>query len=116
MALSKTRSSIHHSWQMNCMFKEVCISDIYNFCLVISETTYKVTVKTSDIRGCGTDANVFIQIFGENGSSDELKLKDSATHMDKFERGQEDIFSFNLLSLGDLSKIRIWHDNKGEIY
>ncbi len=82
---------------------------------IFSETTYKVTVKTSDIRGCGTDANVCIQIFGENGSSDELKLKDSATHMDKFERNQEDIFTYTLLSLGDLSKIRIWHDNKGKL-
>ena len=71
-------------------------------------------VKTSDKRGCGTDANVSITMFGQNGSSDELKLKDSQTHRDKFERNQEDIFLFTMLSLGELVKLRIWHDNAGE--
>ncbi|XP_022094211.1 lipoxygenase homology domain-containing protein 1-like isoform X2 [Acanthaster planci] len=79
----------------------------------IQNINYKVTVKTSDIRGCGTDANVCLIIFGENGSSEELKLKESQTHRDKFERNQADIFSFSMLSLGTLTKIRIWHDNKG---
>ncbi|XP_071795423.1 lipoxygenase homology domain-containing protein 1-like [Asterias amurensis] len=79
----------------------------------IQNTNYKVTVKTSDIRGSGTDANVSLVIFGENGSSEELKLKESQTHRDKFERNQTDIFTYSLLSLGQLTKARIWHDNKG---
>lgn len=29
---------------------------------------YKIEVKTSDIRGCGTDANVVLQLTGENGN------------------------------------------------
>lgn len=81
--------------------------------ILLSETNYTVNVKTSDIRGSGTDANVCIILFGVNGNTDTLKLKDSGTHRDKFERNQSDIFSFSLLSLGDLTKIRIWHDNAG---
>jgi hypothetical protein len=30
---------------------------------------YKIYVKTSDISGAGTNANVFIQIFGKNGQT-----------------------------------------------
>ena len=52
--------------------------------------------------GAGTDANVFMVIFGENGDSGELALKNSETYKDKFERNHSDIFSFKgLLSLGE---------------
>ena len=51
--------------------------------------------------GAGTDANVFMIIFGENGDSGELALKNSETYKDKFERDHTDVFTFkNLLSLG----------------
>ena len=61
-----------------------------------------MNVKTGDIIGAGTDANVFMVIFGENGDSGELALKNSETYKDKFERNHSDIFSFKgLLSLGE---------------
>ncbi|XP_055478765.1 lipoxygenase homology domain-containing protein 1 isoform X2 [Psammomys obesus] len=76
-------------------------------------TSYTVSVKTSDILGAGTDANVFIIIFGENGDSGTLALKQSA-NWNKFERNNTDTFSFSdMLSLGHLCKLRVWHDNKG---
>ncbi|XP_073925632.1 lipoxygenase homology domain-containing protein 1 isoform X2 [Castor canadensis] len=76
-------------------------------------TSYTVTVKTSNILGAGTDANVYIIIFGENGDSGTLALKQSA-NWNKFERNNTDTFNFSdMLSLGHLCKLRIWHDNKG---
>ncbi|XP_004684062.1 PREDICTED: lipoxygenase homology domain-containing protein 1 [Condylura cristata] len=76
-------------------------------------TSYTVSVKTSDILGAGTDANVFIIIFGENGDSGTLALKQSA-NWNKFERNNMDTFNFSdMLSLGHLCKLRVWHDNKG---
>ncbi|TKS84776.1 Lipoxygenase -like proteiny domain-containing protein 1 [Collichthys lucidus] len=81
--------------------------------LMVEPTTYIVQVKTSDHGGAGTDANVWIIIFGENGDSGTLALKES-TKSNKFERKQLDTFSFtDILSLGDLSKVRVWHDNTG---
>ncbi|KAH0627806.1 hypothetical protein JD844_008220 [Phrynosoma platyrhinos] len=75
-------------------------------------TTYTVQVKTSDIGGAGTDANVFIIIFGENGDTGTLPLKVS-NRSNKFERDKLDVFDFpDVLSLGELCKVRIWHDNK----
>ncbi|XP_076991672.1 lipoxygenase homology domain-containing protein 1 isoform X3 [Tamandua tetradactyla] len=92
---------------------------VCEMCAVIDEeemmewTSYTVTVKTSDILGAGTDANVFIIIFGENGDSGTLPLKQSA-NWNKFERNNMDTFNFSdMLSLGHLCKLRVWHDNKG---
>ena len=47
-----------------------------------------VDVYTGDVRGAGTDANVFLTIFGDKGDSGERKLYKSETHSNKFERGQ----------------------------
>uniref|UniRef100_A0A8C3C408 Lipoxygenase homology domains 1 n=1 Tax=Cairina moschata TaxID=8855 RepID=A0A8C3C408_CAIMO len=80
---------------------------------MMEDTTYTIQVKTSDIGGAGTDANVFLVLFGENGDSGILALKES-NKSNKFERNQMDEFNFSdMLSLGDLCKVRIWHDNKG---
>lgn len=43
---------------------------------------------TGNERGSGTDANVFLTIFGEHGDSGERPLKHSETHTNKFEKGQ----------------------------
>ena len=82
--------------------------------LILSETNYKISVKTSDVRGAGTDANIYVVLFGVNGDSGELHLKDSETNKNPFENGQVDVFTIrDILSLGELSKLRVWHDNKG---
>ena len=51
--------------------------------------------------GSGTDANVFLIIFGEHGDSGEIALKNSETYKDKFERAHTDVFIIkDILSLG----------------
>lgn len=53
-------------------------------------------------------------VFGQYGDTGTLPLKES-TNRNKFERKMKDAFRFpDMLSLGELSKIRVWHDNKGE--
>ena len=44
---------------------------------------------TGDVRGAGTNSNVFLVLYGDNGKSDEFKLR---TKSDNFERGQVDQF------------------------
>ncbi|WAR01120.1 LOXH1-like protein, partial [Mya arenaria] len=62
----------------------------------------------------GTDANVYVTLFGDNGDSGPIHLKKSDTNKDPFENDQIDVFTINgILSLGELSKCRVWHDNKG---
>uniref|UniRef100_A0A3B5LQZ1 Lipoxygenase homology domains 1b n=1 Tax=Xiphophorus couchianus TaxID=32473 RepID=A0A3B5LQZ1_9TELE len=80
---------------------------------MVEKTTYIIQVQTSDIGGGGTDANVFLIVFGEYGDTGMLPLKES-TNRNKFERKMKDVFRFpDMLSLGELSKVRVWHDNKG---
>ncbi|CAK8676643.1 unnamed protein product [Clavelina lepadiformis] len=81
---------------------------------VLKKTTYKLNVKTSNQRGAGTNANIFCIIFGTYGDTGELRLKESETRKNKFEKGSLDVFTFNdKLSIGDLQKLRVWHDSKG---
>ena len=54
---------------------------------LIAAKTYSVSVFTGDVSGAGTDANVFLTIFGDKGDTGERKLAKSETHTDKFERG-----------------------------
>lgn len=49
--------------------------------------TYKVSVMTGDLNGAGTDANVFLTIYGDLGDTGERKLGKSETNNNKFERG-----------------------------
>lgn len=55
------------------------------YCLTVN--TYEVCVFTGNMMGAGTDANVFINVYGENGDTGERCLKNS-DNLNKFERGQ----------------------------
>ncbi|XP_044174758.1 uncharacterized protein LOC114975839 isoform X5 [Acropora millepora] len=77
----------------------------------VKDYLYQVHVYTGDKWGAGTDANVLITIFGEDGDSGEKKLDNNKNN---FESGQKDSFSVSCGAyLGRLSKIRIGHDNTG---
>ncbi|XP_073201336.1 lipoxygenase homology domain-containing protein 1-like [Lepidochelys kempii] len=73
--------------------------------------TYKITVFTGNIYGAGTDANVFLTIYGDLGDTGERKLSKSETNSNKFERAQEDKFTIQAVDLGIIYKIKIRHDN-----
>ena len=60
-----------------------------NFCSRFSEVEYRVTVKTGDKFGAGTDANVYINVFGTEGDTGEVHLQDTLTvTTNKFERNR----------------------------
>jgi hypothetical protein len=70
-------------------------------------------VVTSDIINAGTDATVFIQLFGDKNDSGKITLETSKTNRNKFERGQTDVFEIKESDVGDLRKVRIGHDGRG---
>jgi len=76
-------------------------------------TTLQVKVKTGKVKGAGTDANVFIQVYGEKGETERIPLKYSITNTNKFESGYLDIFNIDSKDVGKIKKILIGHDNKG---
>ncbi|CAG5986167.1 unnamed protein product [Menidia menidia] len=73
--------------------------------------TYNVSVMTGDVNGAGTDANVFLTIYGDQGDTGERKLSKSETNSNKFERGSVDKFTMEAIDLGQVFKIKIRHDN-----
>ncbi|PAA79474.1 hypothetical protein BOX15_Mlig008366g2 [Macrostomum lignano] len=79
----------------------------------LSELVYEVRVQTGDKLGAGTDANVFLTLFGSEADSGERELSSSETHRNKFERKNEDIFKLKAVDLGELRKVKIRHDDKG---
>ena len=62
---------------------------------------------TGDVKGAGTDANVFVNIYGDQGDTGERKLHKSETNRDKFERGQLDVFQIEAVDLGKVCS-QIW--------
>ena len=46
---------------------------------------YVLTVKTGDKRGAGTDAKVFVQIYGLDKKTEEIPIRNKS---DNFERNQ----------------------------
>lgn len=48
-----------------------------------TDSKYKVTVYTGNKKGAGTDANVILNIFGENGESGEQKLDNSKNNFER---------------------------------
>ncbi|XP_076185068.1 oxygen-regulated protein 1 [Aptenodytes patagonicus] len=76
-------------------------------------TEYTIKVYTGDKRGAGTDANVHIILFGNEGKSEVFQLSQSLEHQDPFERGKVDTFKINTKKLGSLHSIEIGHDGKG---
>ncbi len=64
--------------------------------------TYQIEVFTGDKMGAGTDANVFLTLYGEYGDSGEKKLIKSDTHVNKFERNQVKIFYYLFFNLNKI--------------
>lgn len=64
--------------------------------------------------GAGTDANVFIEIYGEEKTTGQVMLCSKTDRKGKFQTGSVDIFIPELEDVGEeITKIRIGHDNSG---
>jgi hypothetical protein len=74
-------------------------------------STYRITVVTGSVKDAGTDANVYLTLFGAYGNSGE-RLLDNASN--NFERGHTDVFSREMADLGPIDRIRIRHDGHGD--
>lgn len=58
---------------------------------------------TSDIKNAGTDANVFVTLYGTKDSSNKIPLKGKGN---LFEKGNTDRFIVTTENIGALTKIR----------
>lgn len=75
-------------------------------------SNYRIWIKTSDLEHAGTDAHVYLTVHGATGSSPEMFLDDPK--IDNWEPGTLDQFNVNFRDVGEISSIRIRHDNTGK--
>ena len=73
---------------------------------------YEVIVRTGDVENAGTDARVYLMLFGYKGKSGELYLNNPG--INDMERNTESLFYFDEPDLGTLDQIRIRHDDSGK--
>ena len=66
---------------------EILTRFIFFYLSVSGEKSYHVIVHTGDIKYAGTDANVFLTLFGSKGQSTKIPLSNS-NKKSPFERGQ----------------------------
>ncbi|KAK2563931.1 EGF-like repeat and discoidin I-like domain-containing protein 3 [Acropora cervicornis] len=75
----------------------------------VTGSKYEIITYTGSKFGAGTDARVFIILFGEKGRSKEIELESKGRN--DFEKGQKDTFFIQAKDLGRLTAINIRHDN-----
>lgn len=69
------------------------ISLITDKCFFIAVINYEITVVTGEVFAAGTDAKVFLQIYGEEGKTEVIQLKSRSNN---FERGSTEIFKVHV--------------------
>jgi hypothetical protein len=72
---------------------------------------YTIQVQTGNIPHAGTDAAVYIRLYGSRGISDYIQLDNAE---DNHEKGKKDIYTILHKDLGSLQKVDVQHDNQGE--
>ena len=65
-------------------------------------TSYQIYVKTGDVRGAGTDANVFLQLYGRHGDTGKQQLRRSHNTKNMFERARTDQFTIEAADIGQV--------------
>ncbi|CAE1314367.1 unnamed protein product [Acanthosepion pharaonis] len=71
---------------------------------------YQILITTGTQRFAGTDAQVSIQIIGDQEKTSKLILKSEGNC---FERGSTDLFEVKAVDVGHINRITIGHDNSG---
>ncbi|KFP83547.1 Polycystic kidney disease and receptor for egg jelly-related protein, partial [Apaloderma vittatum] len=76
------------------------------------KVSYLVTLYTGSRWGAGTTADVFLQLIGQNGTSDVHCLQHH--YFTSFQQGSSDCFLLTTKEdLGNILFFKVWHNNKG---
>uniref|UniRef100_A0A8C3LQB7 Polycystic kidney disease and receptor for egg jelly-related protein n=1 Tax=Chrysolophus pictus TaxID=9089 RepID=A0A8C3LQB7_CHRPC len=76
------------------------------------KVSFLVTLYTGSRWGAGTNADVFLQLIGQNGTSDIHCLRHP--QFPAFRQGSTDCFLLTTKEdLGDIRAFRVWHNNRG---
>ena len=65
--------------------------------------TYNLSIKVGDVKGSGTDGNVYIQLFGERGNTAKIQLRQAGDTRNKFEKGRTYKFTVDTVDIGKVT-------------
>jgi len=74
-------------------------------CLVLFVTVvaYQLCLKMGDVLGDGTEGNVFIQLFGDKGMTEQIQLRQAGNSKIRFEKGRTYKFTVETIDIGKVS-------------
>lgn len=72
---------------------------------------FRMTFQTGDVKDAGTDADVFVILFGTEGTSPEFQV---IPPENAFERGSTDSVTVTVPHIGRPTKIQVRHNNAGD--
>ena len=73
---------------------------------------YIITITTGNDGNGGTDARVYLDLFGKNRNIRRIRL-DNDNHT-RFLPGQSDVFKIDVDELGIIHQLCVYHDNTGK--
>ncbi|XP_071128944.1 polyunsaturated fatty acid 5-lipoxygenase-like [Mytilus edulis] len=74
--------------------------------------SYKISVKTGDKKGAGTDANVYIILYGKGPQTSKYNL--DTFFKNDFEQGSIDDYTVDSdVNIPEVQRIELWRDNYG---
>ena len=78
------------------------VSETSDICF---SATYNLSIKVGDVKGSGTDGNVYIQLFGERGNTAKIQLRQAGDTRNKFEKGRTYKFTVDTVDIGKVQYI-----------
>lgn len=75
------------------------------------QATYNMSMRLGEVSGSGTDGNVYIQLFGDDGNTAKIQLRQSGDTKNKFEAGELYKFTVGTVDIGKIEKIKLTHDH-----
>ena len=70
-----------------------CVKVLQKEPFKFSVVPYEITLYTGDVKDAGTDAHIFVKVFGAGGSSSDIVLE---KHSERFERGRIDLIKVRI--------------------
>ena len=82
---------------------EVCTVQkirINNDGLFVAVVAYQLCLKMGDVLGEGTEGNVFIQLIGDKGLTEQIQLRQAGNSKIRFEKGRTYKFTVETVDIG----------------
>lgn len=72
----------------------------------VAVVAYQLCLKMGEVLGDGTEGNVFIQLFGDKGMTEQIQLRQAGNSKISFEKGRTYKFTVETIDIGKVRFVR----------